>query len=807
MGNSGVVRPTWGMDAAFSPDRRLRFHLLALLALLATATLAGVEVHVDPAGNDSAAGTSAAPLRTVQAGISRAVAGDTVVVHTGVYRERLTFPRSGTASSPIVLSGLPGAAIDGGDYFTGWERVTDLPGNVWRLAGAPYGRTIQMSMTWNGKYILGIREELMADIGLAALANGPQSWDTYGGTPYRSWNGIQALFGRLNGYTYLGFGDAAIDPNQQTLAFAPEKTAGATILIDGRNWITVRGLTVYNGKFQIYLRGANDCIVEDNVLVGGQYTVHVVGGSARDRIRNNDITLNYVHDLNPSDSRHWFIWGVFKGLSYWDREGVLLDSIGADNEVHHNYIHQHWGGVQNTGTAVRLKVHDNTIDLIADDGLEPTGDQTDAQWYNNDVSRCNILYRHKGMLATDTMYVYGNRFYAESAAAWAPQGPEALGIYFFTGTAGTTYFYHNSFATKEGIATGSTSPATGLPNTWMVNNLFSVDRFWNGAGQFPSLPKFDYNYVGSDLSARLSWWGTNGVMVKPGKLWDAATKPDFQLTATSPARQIGVDLSQPWTLDGVTHPALPGMSPGYFSGTRPDAGAYQYHPSEPTNQTPVVSAGADAAITLPASASLNGSATDDGLPAGPALSFTWSKVSGPGTVAFVSASSATTTATFSAAGTYVLRFAASDSVLTASDMIAVTVAADTTAPARPGAPSASSATSATPNLSGTTEGDATITIFDDGVAIGSVTANGVGGWSWTISPALASGVHHLTVIAIDAASNASDVSAATVVTVTAPSGSGTTVSAGPAGEGGCGAGALGIAAWAAGLLALHRRRG
>ncbi len=39
-------------------------------------------------------------------------------------------------------------------------------------------------------------------------------------------------------------------------------------------------------------------------------------------------------------------------------------------------------------------------------------------------------------------------------------------------------------------------------------------------------------------------------------------------------------------------------------------------------------------VTLPGSAALNGSVSDDGLPVGGALTVTWSKVSGPGDVAF-----------------------------------------------------------------------------------------------------------------------------------------------------------------------------
>ncbi len=72
----------------------------------------------------------------------------------------------------------------------------------------------------------------------------------------------------------------------------------------------------------------------------------------------------------------------------------------------------------------------------------------------------------------------------------------------------------------------------------------------------------------------------------------------------------------------------------------PDVGA------APANQAPVVNAGLDLTVTLPSGASLNGSATNDGLPAGNALLYNWNKVSGSGTVTFAAATASATTATF-----------------------------------------------------------------------------------------------------------------------------------------------------------------
>jgi hypothetical protein len=95
----------------------------------------------------------------------------------------------------------------------------------------------------------------------------------------------------------------------------------------------------------------------------------------------------------------------------------------------------------------------------------------------------------------------------------------------------------------------------------------------------------------------------------------------------------------------------------------------------PSNQPPNVNAGPDASVVLPASASLDGTVSDDGLPTNPGqVTTTWSKVSGPGDVTFGNASNVDTTASFSVAGSYVLRLSATDGALTMADEVTITVA-------------------------------------------------------------------------------------------------------------------------------------
>jgi CubicO group peptidase (beta-lactamase class C family)/lysophospholipase L1-like esterase len=91
------------------------------------------------------------------------------------------------------------------------------------------------------------------------------------------------------------------------------------------------------------------------------------------------------------------------------------------------------------------------------------------------------------------------------------------------------------------------------------------------------------------------------------------------------------------------------------------------------NQAPNVNAGTDATISLPTnSIGLNGTVSDDGLPDG-TLDISWSLFNGPAGVTFGDDTLAETSATFTAAGDYILRLAATDGLSTASDDVLVSV--------------------------------------------------------------------------------------------------------------------------------------
>ncbi len=133
---------------------------------------------------------------------------------------------------------------------------------------------------------------------------------------------------------------------------------------------------------------------------------------------------------------------------------------------------------------------------------------------------------------------------------------------------------------------------------------------------------------------------------------------------------------------------------------------------EPQNQPPTVSAGQNQTIALPRTATLNGTVTDDGLPADGSLTSLWSQVSGPGTITFEDSVSSETLASFSAPGIYVLCLTATDGELSISNEVVITVQPENRAPAVNAGPDRTCSLPGILSLNGSTS--------DDGLPAGSV---------------------------------------------------------------------------------------
>jgi hypothetical protein len=105
------------------------FQCLLLLLFISGHLVAQTNWYVsqETAASDDNSGTYEAPFRTVQKAADVAVAGDTVFVREGVYRETVTPINSGTSANPIVYMpfGDEEVTISGNEVISGWTKHND----------------------------------------------------------------------------------------------------------------------------------------------------------------------------------------------------------------------------------------------------------------------------------------------------------------------------------------------------------------------------------------------------------------------------------------------------------------------------------------------------------------------------------------------------------------------------------------------------------------------------------------------------------------------------------------------------------
>lgn len=84
-----------------------RIFTLAICGSIAFSALAQTEYHVaQSTGSNSNNGTAEHPFKTIMSAARVAMLGDKIIVHEGIYRERIAPPRGGTSESDIATQSL-----------------------------------------------------------------------------------------------------------------------------------------------------------------------------------------------------------------------------------------------------------------------------------------------------------------------------------------------------------------------------------------------------------------------------------------------------------------------------------------------------------------------------------------------------------------------------------------------------------------------------------------------------------------------------------------------------------------------------
>jgi hypothetical protein len=110
--------------------------LAFVLVLVSEVYASAATLHVQPTGSDGSNCSSGNPCRTVAYGVSKAAAGDTVIVHAGVYRERIRVTQSGSADAPITINADGDVEVDGFIVDGNWIYIVGFRIDQGCLAGA-----------------------------------------------------------------------------------------------------------------------------------------------------------------------------------------------------------------------------------------------------------------------------------------------------------------------------------------------------------------------------------------------------------------------------------------------------------------------------------------------------------------------------------------------------------------------------------------------------------------------------------------------------------------------------------------------
>lgn len=592
----------------------------------------GQTLVVAPGGSDENPGSSERPFASIGRALQQARPGDRILVRAGTYAELVTFPRSGEPGRPIVLEGERGpdgewlTVIDPGQRLTGWTPAPEVGEGIFRLETNgvdPY------CLTLDGKQILRVHDRLMALPGPGRKAGEPYQTIQIGGfadfekagvsglsflsippdglvremkeaegsLPF--WNGIEALYGVWDGVVFLRFRDGR-SPEPLDLRAAPAATA---LTVANQSHLVIRHLAIQGAEKGLVLEGAGatDNVIEQNAFRNGLWRVVITKGAGNNLVRQNHITLGFFgsEDFGAWGGTHQELQGnvksqirmmlyrAFKHLSGTDASadiGVRVTAAGPGNRIIGNRIFGGLKGIHAMSTP-DLTIQGNAVHNMSSVGMVTLPDLWNVRVHDNLFFDCNIILRiHQyNSPSRRSEFHFRNVFvqpqsegthvymhYNDFGAEFGPDQEPDIGI------------YQNTFiGGKRGLVCGSQRREIGVTKTMVLNNIISTAHepvSYLAPGTKTRLYQvFDYNWIGGTRRPEPGlpeWFGPDNINAAGRQLWSPGQWDNFQPPPEVQGK--GIDLSRSFSVQGKTFDPLPGMTPGYFSGSAPDLGAVQH---------------------------------------------------------------------------------------------------------------------------------------------------------------------------------------------------------------------------------------
>ncbi len=383
---------------------------LTLGLLLAGSTFAR-EYHVSPSGSNAGEGTLMSPFRTINYAAQLALPGDTVTVHSGVYREWVNPLNGGERPDKRILYRVANgekAELKGSELVKNWEREKKGKG-VWKavvpntLFGDynPFLEKLYGDWYWS-EHAFHTGDVYLNDVSLYETTSLEKvfSPDTIRSLrdPQGTTNVWYAVVDNENTTIYANFG--SVNPNKETVEISVRPTCFYPTR-QGLNYITIRGFHISQAATrwaaptaeQVGMVATHWCkgwIIEDNVIKNSRCNGITLGKerSSGHNLECNDKrldgTLHYIEVIFNVLRKGWAKEQVGSHIirnnviSDCEQTGICGSMGGAFSEIYGNHIYnilakQQFGGAEMAGIklhgAIDTYIHNNRIHRSAYYGI------------------------------------------------------------------------------------------------------------------------------------------------------------------------------------------------------------------------------------------------------------------------------------------------------------------------------------------------------------------------------------------------------------------------------------------------------
>jgi len=521
-------------------------------------TGAGITYHVSAiSGSDSNDGSESRPWATLQKAADNAMAGDTVIVHEGIYREEVEIKNSGEEGAPITFVVAEGehAIIDGSIEslsIPGGNEWINYSGSIWYVElDSPTGFVAE-----DGRRLYHY-ENSLSD--LETLSEGYSGGWYYDDSSKRLYvrtreddnpDNHEMQVGRFdNGFIVDGLHDIVIEGFE--IRFQGSSAYGKGVYIRHSSNVWVRKCLIHssNGGVSIRFDDSNDNVIEWNEIYDNEITSwdweDVKGHDAENSAISVEGGSGNVVRINV-------IYGFFNGiaLSLWD--DLENESYNHNVDVYSNYLYD-----------------------IGDDGIEPEGACINMRIWGN------IMDRHHNCISLAPITV-GPLFAWRNVMSNFKAGSFKVSV----DSRGPCFLYNNTAYTAR-PDTNAFTPSGPYGNMTFRNNIFISTRYViEDMGENTGGVTWDYdNLFTSDPDRFVKWedvrysdiesfrTGTNFEIhgISSRSLFANEGQLDFHLLDGSPEIDKGV--------------LIPNFNDVYC-GSAPDIGAFEFSTEGCTPQNP-----------------------------------------------------------------------------------------------------------------------------------------------------------------------------------------------------------------------------